>query len=154
SDYTPEITDFGASTDMLGDKQIDATIFVVGTPVAGLTQLAASTDVRLLELDDDVTSAIEESTGAESYDIPADAYDFLDEDVPTVSVFAALVASTDQVSEDTASGLAKSLCASTGDATIHLGQPIEKDSARQGIGYVALHPGAGKYSEEEGFDLP
>src|SRR5699024_11694108 len=37
SDYTPEITDFGASTDMLGDKQIDATIFVVGTPVAGLT---------------------------------------------------------------------------------------------------------------------
>lgn len=46
SDYTPEVTDFGASTDMLGDKQIDATIFVVGTPVAGLTQLAASARAR------------------------------------------------------------------------------------------------------------
>ena len=154
SDYTPEITDFGASTDMLGDKQIDATIFVVGTPVAGLTQLAASTDVRLLELDDDVTSAIEESTGAESYDIPADAYDFLDEDVPTVSVFAALVASTDQVSEDTAYGLTKALFENTDDVTLDVGQLIEKDTAMQGIGDVPLHPGAEKYFEEEGVDLP
>lgn len=154
SDYTPEITDFEASTDMLGDKQIDATIFVVGTPVAGLTQLAASTDVRLLELDDDVTSAIEESTGAESYDIPADAYDFLDEDVPTVSVFAALVASTDQVSEDTAYGLTKALFENTDDVTLDVGQLIEKDTAMQGIGDVPLHPGAEKYFEEEGVDLP
>src|SRR5699024_1413475 len=116
--YTADITAFGGSTAMRGDQQIDATIFVVGTPVAGLTQLAASTDVRLLELDDDVTSAIEESTGAESYDIPADAYDFLDEDVPTVSVFAALVASTDQVSEDTAYGLTKALFENTDDVTL------------------------------------
>ncbi|MGC3022119.1 TAXI family TRAP transporter solute-binding subunit [Brevibacterium sp. FAM 24630] len=154
SDYTPEVTDFGASTDMLGDKQIDATIFVVGTPVAGLTQLAASTDVRLLELDDDVVSAIEESTGAESYDIPAEAYDFLDEDVPTVSVFAALVASTEQVSEDTAYGLTKAVFENADGITLDVGKLIEKDTAMQGIGDVPLHPGAKKYFEEEGVDLP
>ncbi|WP_436325959.1 TAXI family TRAP transporter solute-binding subunit [Brevibacterium sp. FAM 27836] len=154
SDYTPEVTDFGASTDMLGDKQIDATIFVVGTPVAGLTQLAASTDVRLLELDDDVVSAIEESTGAESYDIPAEAYDFLDDDVPTVSVFAALVASTEQVSEDTAYGLTKAVFENADGITLDVGKLIEKDTAMQGIGDVPLHPGAKKYFEEEGVDLP
>lgn len=154
SDYTPEVTDFGASTDMLGDKQIDATIFVVGTPVAGLTQLAASTDVRLLELDDDVVSTIEESTGAESYDIPAEAYDFLDEDVPTVSVFAALVASTEQVSEDTAYGLTKAVFENADGITLDVGKLIEKDTAMQGIGDVPLHPGAKKYFEEEGVDLP
>lgn len=154
SDYTPEITDFGASTDMLGDKQIDATIFVVGTPVAGLTQLAASTDVKLLELTSDTTSAIEDATGAESYDIPADAYDFLDEDVPTVSVFASLVASTDQVSEDTAYGLTKALFEHTDDVTLDVGKLITKDTAMLGIGDVPLHPGAQKYYEEEGIDLP
>ena len=122
SDYTPEITDFGASTDMLADKQIDATIFVVGTPVAGLTQLAATTDVKLLGLDEKVTSAIEEDSGAESYDIPADAYDFLKEDVPTVSVFASLVASTDQVSEDTAYGLTKALFEHTDEVTLDVGK--------------------------------
>lgn len=154
SDYTPEITDFGASTDMLGDKQIDATIFVVGTPVAGLTQLAATTDVKLLELTSDTTSAIEGATGAESYDIPAEAYDFLDEDVPTVSVFASLVASTDQVSEDTAYGLTKALFEHTDDVTLDVGKLITKDTAMLGIGDVPLHPGAQKYYEEEGIDLP
>ena len=154
SDYTPEITDFGASTDMLADKQIDATIFVVGTPVAGLTQLAATTDVKLLKLSSDTTSAIEDATGAESYDIPADAYDFLDEDVPTVSVFASLVASTDQVSEDTAYGLTKALFEHTDDVTLDVGKLITKDTAMLGIGDVALHPGAEKYYKEEGIDLP
>ncbi|GAA1863479.1 TAXI family TRAP transporter solute-binding subunit [Brevibacterium marinum] len=154
SDYTPEITDFGASTDMLADKQIDATIFVVGTPVAGLTQLAATTDVKLLGLDEKTTSAIEENTGAESYDISTDAYDFLDEDVPTVSVFASLVASTDQVSEDTAYGLTKALFEHTGDVTLDVGKSITKDTAMLGIGEVPMHPGAKKYYDEEGIDLP
>ncbi len=154
SDYTPEITDFGASTDMLADKQIDATIFVVGTPVAGLTQLAATTDVKLLGLDDDTTKTIEEGSGAESYDIPADAYDFLDEDVPTVSVFASLVASTDQVSEDTAYNLTKALFEHTDDITLDVGKLITKDSAMLGVGDVPLHPGAQKYFEEEGIELP
>lgn len=154
SDYTPEITDFGASTDMLADKQIDATIFVVGTPVAGLTQLAATTDVRLLGLEEKTTSAIEEDSGAESYDIPADAYDFLKEDVPTVSVFASLVASTDQVSEDTAYNMTKALFENTDQVTLDVGKLITKDTAMLGIGDVPLHPGAQKYFEEEGIDLP
>lgn len=154
SDYTPEITDFGASTDMLADKQIDATIFVVGTPVAGLTQLAATTDVKLLGLDDDMTGKIEDGSGAESYDIPADAYDFLDEDVPTVSVFASLVASTDQVSEDTAYGLTKALFEHTDDITLDVGKLITKDTAMLGIGEVPLHPGAEKFYKEEGIELP
>ncbi|SMX84874.1 TAXI family TRAP transporter solute-binding subunit [Brevibacterium antiquum] len=154
SDYTPEITDFGASTDMLADKQIDATIFVVGTPVAGLTQLAATTDVKLLGLDKETTSAIEEDSGAESYDIPADAYDFLKEDVPTVSVFASLVASTDQVSEDTAYNMTKVLFENSDKVTLDVGKLITKDTAMLGIGDVPLHPGAQKYYEEEGIDLP
>src|SRR5699024_4023457 len=80
--------------------QIDATMFVVGTPVAGLTQISAQTDVKLLPLDDETAQEVDDSGSETVYDIPADAYDFLDEDVQTVAVFATIVASTDQISED------------------------------------------------------
>lgn len=153
-DYTAEVADFGSSTDMLADSQIDASIFVVGTPVAGLTQLAASTDVRLLGIEDDMTDAISENSGAESYDISADAYDFLDEDVTTVSVFAALVASTTQVSEDLAYEITAATFENAGDITLEVGENITEENALTGIGDVPLHPGAERYFEEQGIDLP
>jgi len=153
-DYTAEVADFGSSTDMLADSQIDASIFVVGTPVAGLTQLAASTDVRLLGIEDDMTEAISGESGAESYDISADAYDFLDEDVTTVSVFAALVASTTQVSEDLAYDITAATFENADDITLEVGENITEENALTGIGDVPLHPGAERYFEEQGIDLP
>ncbi|GAA1150887.1 TAXI family TRAP transporter solute-binding subunit [Nesterenkonia lutea] len=153
-DYTAEIADFGSSTDMLADSQIDASIFVVGTPVAGLTQLAASTDVTLLGIEDDMTETISGESGAESYDISADAYEFLDEDVTTVSVFAALVASTTQVSEDLAYEITAATFENAGDITLEVGENITEENALTGVGDIPLHPGAERYFEEQGIDLP
>ncbi|WP_010523690.1 TAXI family TRAP transporter solute-binding subunit [Nesterenkonia sp. F] len=153
-DYTPEVTDFGTSTEMLADGQIDATIFVVGTPVAGLTQLAASTDVELLPVEDEQAETISEESGAEAYDISADAYDFLDEDVQTVSVFASLVASTSQVSEDVAYEMTQAIFENSDQITLDVGGSITQDEALVGIGDVPLHPGAERYYDEQGVELP
>ena len=153
-DYTAEVADFGTSTDMLADSQIDASIFVVGVPVAGLTQLAASTDVSLLGIEDDMTEEIASESGAEAYDISADAYDFLDEDVTTVSVFAALVASTTQVSEDLAYDITAATFENADDITLEIGENITEDNALTGIGDTPLHPGAERYFEEQGIELP
>ncbi|GAB3187830.1 TAXI family TRAP transporter solute-binding subunit [Nesterenkonia suensis] len=153
-DYDAEVTDFGASTEMLADNQIDASIFVVGTPVAGLTQLAASTDVDLLALDDAVADEISGDSGAEPYDISAEAYDFLDEDVQTVSVFAALAASTSQVSEDLGYEITEALFEHADGITLDVGDSILLDEALLGIGDVPLHPGAERYYDEQGVDLP
>ncbi|GAA3279957.1 TAXI family TRAP transporter solute-binding subunit [Nesterenkonia halobia] len=153
-DYTPEVTDFGTSTEMLADGQIDATIFVVGTPVAGLTQLAASTDVELLPVEDEQAETISENSGAEAYDISADSYDFLDEDVQTVSVFASLVASTSQVSEDVAYEMTQAIFENSDDITLEVGDSINQDEALVGVGDVPLHPGAERYYDEQGVELP
>ncbi|HEY4577553.1 MAG TPA: TAXI family TRAP transporter solute-binding subunit [Yaniella sp.] len=153
-DYEPEVTDFGSSTEMLADGQIDATMFVVGTPVAGLTQLSATTDVRLLPVDDDVASEVEEAGSETAYDIPADVYDFLEEDVQTVAVFASLIASTTQVSEDVGYEITKATFENADSITVEAAQFVDIDEALLGIGEIPLHPGAARYFEEVGLDLP
>ncbi|GAA1172301.1 MULTISPECIES: TAXI family TRAP transporter solute-binding subunit [Nesterenkonia] len=153
-DYDAEVTDFGASTEMLADNQIDASIFVVGTPVAGLTQLAASTDVDLLALDGEIADEISGDSGAEPYDISTEAYDFLDEDVETVSVFAALAASTTQVSEDLGYEITAAIFDHAEEITLDVGDSIDIEEALLGLGDVPLHPGAERYYDEQGVDLP
>ena len=153
-DYEPEVTDFGSSTEMLADGQIDATMFVVGTPVAGLTQLSATTDVRLLPVDDDVASEVEEAGSETAYDIPADVYDFLEEDVQTVAVFASLIASTTQVSEDVGYEITKATFENADSITVEAAQFVDIEEALLGIGDIPLHPGAARYFEEAGLDLP
>ncbi len=153
-DYEPEVTDFGSSTEMLADGQIDATMFVVGTPVAGLTQLSATTDVRLLPLDDDIAGEVEDAGSETVYDIPADVYDFLEEDVQTVAVFASLIASTTQVSEDVGYEITKATFENADSITVEAAQFVDIDEALLGIGEIPLHPGAERYFEEAGLELP
>src|SRR5699024_2228682 len=153
-DYEPEVTDFGSSTEMLADGQIDATMIVVGTPVAGLTQISAQTDVRLLPVEDDVAAEVEEAGNETPYDIPADAYDFLEEDLSTVAVFATIVASTTQVSEDVGYEITKATYEHADSITVEAAQFVDIEEAVLGIGDIPLHPGAQRYFEEEGVDLP
>lgn len=153
-DYDPEVTDFGTSTDMLADNQIDATMFVVGVPVAGLTQLAGTTDVELLSVEDDMAEEVASGGHFEVYDIEADAYDFLDEDVTTISVFAALVASTTQISDELAYDITEAIFDNSDSITLDVGENIDIEEALNGLGNIPLHPGAEQYFEEQGVDLP
>ncbi|RJN31861.1 TAXI family TRAP transporter solute-binding subunit [Nesterenkonia natronophila] len=153
-DYTPEVTDFGASTEMLGDDQIDASMFVAGPPVAALTSLAATTDVTLLSVDDSDAEEIAEGGLFDPYDIEGDIYDFLDEDVTTLSVFAALAASTTQVSDDLAYDITAALFDNSDSITLEVGENISTDEALLGLGEIPLHPGAERYYEEQDVDLP
>lgn len=153
-DYTAEVTDFGTSTEMLADGQIDATMFVVGVPVAGLTQLAGTTDVELLDIEDSMAEEIAGGGDFEAYEITADSYDFLEEDVTTISAFAALVASTTEVSEDLGYEITAAIFDNADQITLDVGESIALEEALNGIGSVPLHPGAERYYEEQGLDLP
>ncbi|WP_120005710.1 TAXI family TRAP transporter solute-binding subunit [Nesterenkonia muleiensis] len=154
TDFTPEVTDFGASTEMLADGQIDASMFVAGPPVAALTQLAATTDVTLLTLDEADAEEIAGDALYDPYSISADSYDFLDEDVTTLSVFAVLAASTTQVSEDLAYDITAALFDNAEQITLDVGENIDVEEALYGIGDLPLHPGAERYFEEQGIDRP
>lgn len=154
-DYTPEVTDFGTSADMLADGQIDASIFVVGVPVSGLTQLSATTDVALIPIDAKILEKITgEGSHLEPYEISTDSYGFLKAGVPTISVFSNLLASLEAVSEDDAYGITKALFENVDKITLEVGRSIKLENALKGIGNVPLHPGAARYYEEQGIDLP
>lgn len=153
-DFTPEVTDFGASTEMLGDGQIDASMFVAGPPVAALTSLAATTDVTLLSVEDADAEEIAEGGLFDPYTIESGTYDFVEDDVTTISVFAALVASTTQVSDDLAYDLTAALFDNSESITLDVGENIGLDEALLGLGDLPLHPGAERYFEEQDVDLP
>lgn len=153
-DYTAEETDFGSSTEMLGDDQIDATMFVVGVPVAGLVELSATTDVRMISLDEADAEEISAGGFYETYEISSDSYDAIDEDITTISVFAALAASTDEVSEDLGYEITEALFDHAGDVTVEVGENIDVDEALFGVGDIPLHPGAERYYDEHGIELP
>lgn len=149
-DYEPYEQDFATSLDLLRDGNIDASIFVVGTPTGAIGDLAATNDVSLVSLDQETADQVASETRFDVYTIETDMYDFLEEDVTTMSVTAALVASMDQVSPELAYDITAATFEHSDQITLPQGDLIGHDSALTGVGDVPLHPGAQKYYEEQG----
>lgn len=149
-DYEPREEDFAASLNLLRDGNIEASIFVVGTPTGSLGDLAATNDVKLVSMDEGQAQSVADDSLYEVYTIEPDSYDFLTEPVTTLSVAAALVASTTQVSEDVAYEITKVTFEHAGEITLPQGDLITHDYALFGQGDVPLHPGAEKYYQEQG----
>ncbi len=135
----------------LQDGNIDASIEVLGVPGSSVQELQAATgDVRLLPIEEKAVQKIEEKSGYQAFEIPQDAYGFLDGPVPTVSAFACLFGSTNQVSEDLGYQLTKTLYENADQITLPQSKFITLDDALTGRGDVPLHPGAEKYFREKG----
>ena len=149
-DYEAFEQDFASSLDLLRDNNIDASVFVVGTPTGSLGDLAATNEVKLVSLDEDKAEQVAGESLFEVYTIEPDAYDFLEEPVTTLSVAAALIASMDQVSEEVGYEITKATFEHADSITLPQGGLISHDFALTGQGEVPMHPGAQKYYEEEG----
>ena len=149
-DYEAFEQDFASSLDLLRDNNIDASVFVVGTPTGALGDLAATNDVKLVSLDQDKADQVAGESLFDVYTIEPDAYDFLEEPVITLSVAAALVASTTQVSPELGYEITKATFEHADSITLAQGGLIGHDFALSGQGEVPLHPGAQQYYEEEG----
>jgi uncharacterized protein len=149
-DYTSVDESFGDARAKLQDGQIDASIEIVGVPGASVTELNATNNVKLLPVEGDAQAAVTAGSDFEAYTIPAGAYEFLDEPLETVSVFAMLVASTDQVSEEVAYELARVTYEHAAEISMAQGQLLKLEDALLGQGVIPLHPGAEKYYQEQG----
>ena len=148
--YEPYEEEFGDARSLLQDGHLDASISVLGAPSSLLNELAATHDVKLLSVDPAVAEDVAQDSSLEAYTISADAYDFLDGEVTTLSVFAALVASTTQVSPELGYEITKVVYEQADQITLPQGALISIEEALIGQGDVPLHPGAEKYFEEQG----
>ena len=145
---------FGDSADSLKDGKIDAAFIVAGAPTTAVVDLATTSDVYIVNIDDEHSEKLMADypfyTKTTS---PAGTYEGLDEDAQTVSVRATLIAST-KLSEDVVYELLKSMFDNQ-EALIAGHEKfnnLKLDEATAGIS-VPFHPGAAKYFQEKNIEV-
>ena len=144
-DFTEENTDFTQAADQLRDGDVDAAFVVGGWPVGAVEELATTTDIDILSMDDDARAAASEDASWFADDtIPAGTYEGIDEDVDTVSV-QAMIASREEYDADTVEAVTEAIFENTDSISIK-SDFIDVESAQDGMS-IELHEGAARYFE-------
>ncbi|UFU00724.1 TAXI family TRAP transporter solute-binding subunit [Radiobacillus kanasensis] len=150
-DYEAFAEGFGDAKSKLQNGTIDASFAVVGVPSSTTDELQAATkEVKFLNIEGDALQQVVDQSQYEAYTVEPGTYEWQDEPVQTVTAMALLLGSTEQVSEDLAYQMTKTLFEKAGDMTIAQAKLITEDSALTGASDLPLHPGAEKYFKEIG----
>lgn len=151
-DYQAYEEGFGDAKSKLQNGTIDASFAVVGVPSSTTDELAAATgEVKFLDIEGEALQEVVDNSQYEAYTVEPGTYEWQEEPVKTITAMALLVGSTEQVSEDLAYQLTKTLFEKTDNMTIAQAKLITKDSALTGVpDDLPLHPGAKKYFIEAG----
>ena len=143
---------FGDSAVQLKDGKIDAAFITAGTPTTAVTDLAVTTDIVVVEIDDRIIrDLISENSFYQKYTLTSDDYSFITEPVDTVCVYSTFIVS-DNLSEEVVYEITKSIWENTDEiAAVHAkGEELDIYTTLNGLGNVPLHPGAERYYREKG----
>ncbi len=136
--------------DLLQDRRLDMMGNGVFAPYARIVQTGAALDLSMLSLSDEVIEAVSQATGAEAYTIPAGTYEWLDRDINTVALGAALVA-TDELSERVAYEVARALVENVDQIRrVHTSMHELSPELMGSLQVIPYHPGALRYYREAG----
>ena len=154
-DFTPQRLNFNETADAIRDGDIDAGFWSVGPPTSSILNLAATHDIRLIGLsDEEVANAREVEAVFAAYELRAGMYEGMDEAVQTISIPNVMVIHAD-MDEQLAYDLAQLLFEHTDELiAVH---PAANDTTVEFTMEstpIPLHPGAIRYFEEAGHDVP
>ncbi|MFD1926816.1 TAXI family TRAP transporter solute-binding subunit [Sporosarcina siberiensis] len=153
-DYKAFQEGFGDAADGVQDGNIDVSIGILGLPAGSIESLQASAgDVKMLSLSDEAIKYIEENSGYKRLTIPKDTYDFMTEDVETVTAYAILVGNTDTIDDQLGYELAKSMVENASENTHAQAKQMTLENALRGLEGLKIHPGAKRYYEEMGLTV-
>ncbi|MBO8168391.1 MAG: TAXI family TRAP transporter solute-binding subunit [Thermoanaerobacteraceae bacterium] len=155
-DVKVDYVGFTQAVELLKNRQTDGAYFSAGVPNAALMDLSNSIDIRLISLEQDmIDKIVSEMPWYFPYTIPAGTYKGQDEDIHTVAQANLLVTTTD-LSEDLAYELTKAIFEYKSDleAVHSAAKRIKKETAMSGLVGVPVHPGAARYFEEIGIEVP
>jgi TRAP transporter TAXI family solute receptor len=149
---------FSGAAQRLQDKQADVTFTTAGWPTAAITELAMSTDIVLVPIEEDAIKKLTQMYAFYSkVVIPKDTYKGMKADVPTITTMAQWVVD-EKVPEDLVYKLTRALWEKGKDglscadvlAKVHAkGKDVQLKTALSGMA-IPLHPGAAKYYKEKG----
>ncbi len=134
---------------------VDAGTWVVGQGHAGITELATTDDVVLIPMCDDERKKILDGYGGYvDHVIPAGTYPGVDVDTPTIATWNALVA-PENFNEEQAYDITKAVFENV-DVIEGVYAPAVEFIVPENIenAPVPVHPGALKYYDEVGIDVP
>lgn len=146
---------YAETANALTSGALDAGSWVVGQGHGGLSELAATADLALVPMCEDEVAEITEGYGGYTeHVIPGGTYPGVDEDVTTIAVWNALVV-PETFNEEQAYELTRAIFENT-EVIVGVYAPSETylvpDNALNAP--VPLHPGAVRYYEEAGVDVP
>jgi TRAP transporter TAXI family solute receptor len=149
---------FSGASQRLQDKQADITFTTAGWPTAAITELAMSTNIVLVPIDEAMINKITKTHAFYSkVVIPKGTYKGMTADVATITTMAQWVVD-EQVPEQLVYNLTKALWEKGKDgqsgadvmAKVHAkGKDVQLKTALSGMA-IPLHPGAAKYYREKG----
>jgi TRAP transporter TAXI family solute receptor len=151
NDVKADLFGYAEGAARMKDNQTDAIFVVAGFPTSAVTDLAASVDVALVPIEDEMLRKI---TGESSFfaaaTVPANTYKGQTQDVKTVAVIATWVAS-DRLPADLVYQMTRALWEKREVLEkVHAkGREIRLETALAGMA-IPLHPGAEKYYREVG----
>ncbi|MBU9721846.1 MULTISPECIES: TAXI family TRAP transporter solute-binding subunit [Bacillaceae] len=149
-DYNAFEEGFGDAAGRIQDGNLDASFGLLGLPAGSIDELALQRDVRLIPITAEGLQYIEANSGYGALTIPADSYDFLEEDVQAITAYAVLVGSTDLIDEDLGYAITKALFENSDQISHSQGANLTKENALLGSEGLPIHPGAARYFEEAG----
>ncbi|QLG60492.1 TAXI family TRAP transporter solute-binding subunit [Halorarum salinum] len=142
-DFDEQNADFGTAADQLRDGDVDAAFVVGGWPVGAVADLAETSDIEILNLDDETRSQLRDAASWFADDtIPAGTYSGIDEDVATVSV-QAMIATRAEYDADVVEEVTAAIFDNVDELTIKT-DFISADTAQDGMS-IDLHEGAARY---------
>ncbi len=148
-DINKQNLSFQASADALKDGKIDAFFCTAGAPTVAITDLATTTDIVIVEIDDEHLAGLQSKYGFYAeYKIPAGTYKGVDADATTVAVKATFIVSND-LSEQVVYELTKAIYENKDEYAHDKAKEMTLEYAVSSIS-VPFHPGAEKYFREVG----
>ena len=140
---------FADSAKAIQDGQLDAAFQTAGTPTAAITELAATTGVKIIPIDaDKIDAIIAKYPFYVKTVVPANTYQTVPEEVTTVSVKSMLLVRAD-LSEDLVYKVTKAIFENTDKLGHAKAKEIKMESVLAGVS-IPIHPGAKKYFDEKG----
>jgi TRAP transporter TAXI family solute receptor len=150
-DVNAQYLSFSESAEAFKDKHIDAFIVTAGIPNAGIMDVSAQNEIRILDIPADVAAKLTQKYPfLAAVKVPANTYKGQTADVSTVAVNAVLIAGN-QLKPEMVYNLTKALFENQAElASAHAkGKELSLKYAVQGVS-IPFHPGAVKYYKEKG----
>lgn len=153
--FTIRRLSFVENANALRDGTIDVGVWSVGPPTSSIMDLATTHDIAPVPFsEEELDKVLSQYQYYSPSQIPAGAYEGVDEDVPTVSVWNVVICNRD-LSEDLVYNLVKAAFENR-EYMEQVYHGAKHTTAENTANYspIPLHPGTIKYLQEKGIEIP